>query len=349
MDEREVWNILGQMAKGLAELHSKKVFHRDLKSANIFLNKNGWVKIGDMNVSKISTNGLLHTQTGTPYYASPEVWRDQPYTNKSDIWSLGCILYEMCALKPPFRAENMEGLYKKVLRGVPDKMPGVYSKELTDIIRSMLQIRASARPSAEDILAHPSVQKHFEDRFLLDPEPSEESPRFLSTIKMPENVNSLPEILPSNNYEPLRLAKTEGISHSQKPRAPVSVFLSLELSDKNSPPGKEKHNENYCNKASERQLENQMLPALSRKQLKSLKHQSNVSLDGNNSVLLKVESRKLKKRMEQILLMKAPDSKENLKNVENLSPILPKILHSKLSDKGIKGRQIKNIKLEPIA
>jgi NIMA (never in mitosis gene a)-related kinase len=90
------------------------ILHRDLKSANVFLNKSGSAKLGDMNVSKLAKKGLLLTQTGTPYYASPEVWRDLPYDNKSDIWSLGCVLYEMCALKPPFRADDMEGLFNKV-------------------------------------------------------------------------------------------------------------------------------------------------------------------------------------------------------------------------------------------
>ena len=85
--------------------------HRDLLSEEEFFEdqKNQKtpeeviVKLGDLNVSKISDNrGLNYTQTGTPYYASPEVWRDEPYDNKSDIWSLGCALYEMAALQPPF-------------------------------------------------------------------------------------------------------------------------------------------------------------------------------------------------------------------------------------------------------
>jgi NIMA (never in mitosis gene a)-related kinase len=77
--------------------------HRDIKSANIFLNKDETIKLGDMNVSKeADQNGLNYTQTGTPYYASPEVWRDEPYGFKSDIWSLGCVIYEMICLKPPF-------------------------------------------------------------------------------------------------------------------------------------------------------------------------------------------------------------------------------------------------------
>ena len=75
-----------------------------IQSANVFLSRDGTAKLGDMNVSKIAKNGLLYTQTGTPYYASPEVWKDKPYDSKSDIWSLGCAIYEMTTLKPPFRA-----------------------------------------------------------------------------------------------------------------------------------------------------------------------------------------------------------------------------------------------------
>ena len=92
--------------------------HRDIKSANIFLTKEWGCKLGDMNVSKLAdANGLNYTQTGTPYYASPEVWRDEPYDFKSDIWSLGCVVYEMITLKPPFQAEDMQGLFKAVLKG----------------------------------------------------------------------------------------------------------------------------------------------------------------------------------------------------------------------------------------
>jgi NIMA (never in mitosis gene a)-related kinase len=88
----------------LKALHDLKIVHRDIKCANIFLTKDGKVKLGDLNVSKVAKKGLLKTQTGTPYYASPEVWKDKPYDFKSDIWSLGCVLYEMITLSPPFTA-----------------------------------------------------------------------------------------------------------------------------------------------------------------------------------------------------------------------------------------------------
>jgi len=83
--------------------------------------KNGIVKIGDLNVSKVAKKGLLYTQTGTPYYASPEVWRDQPYDSKSDIWSLGCVFYEAISLRTPFNADSMANLYEVVLKGFNNK------------------------------------------------------------------------------------------------------------------------------------------------------------------------------------------------------------------------------------
>lgn len=103
-----------------------------------------------MNVSKLSNyKGLNYTQTGTPYYASPEVWRDEPYDSKSDIWSLGCVLYEMVTLKPPFRADDMQGLYKRVLKGVYQKIPGHFSTDLSNIVQMLLQTKPALRPSCE--------------------------------------------------------------------------------------------------------------------------------------------------------------------------------------------------------
>lgn len=120
--EEETWSIIIQITRGLKALHELKILHRDLKSANVFIFSNGAVKLGDMNVAKMSRN-MCKTQTGTPYYASPEVWKDLPYDKKSDIWSLGCVIYEAIALKPPFKANDMEGLYKKVTRGFYPRIP----------------------------------------------------------------------------------------------------------------------------------------------------------------------------------------------------------------------------------
>jgi len=149
MNEDDIWRIFIQVVRGLKALHDMKIYHRDLKTANIFLMKDGSVKLGDMNVSKVAKKGLLYTQTGTPYYASPEVWGDKPYDHKSDIWSLGCCLYETAALKPPFRAEDMQGLYKKVLRGIYPSIPKGFSNELAQIVKLMVQVSPQMRPSCD--------------------------------------------------------------------------------------------------------------------------------------------------------------------------------------------------------
>ena len=101
-----------------------------------------------MNVSKIAENGLLYTQTGTPYYASPEVWSEKPYDSKSDIWSLGCVFYEMVTLNVPFKAEDMEGLMKTVLTGKYNPIPNNFSKELSQLINQMLQLKPKNRPNS---------------------------------------------------------------------------------------------------------------------------------------------------------------------------------------------------------
>lgn len=95
-------------------------------------------KLGDLNVSKIAKMGILQTQTGTPYYASPEVWQDKPYDKKSDIWSLGCVLYELTTLNPPFTAKDMQGLYARVLKGVYPKIPSHFSSDLSAMIKALL-------------------------------------------------------------------------------------------------------------------------------------------------------------------------------------------------------------------
>lgn len=84
--------MVRHVLSGLTMLHDRNIIHRDLKGANIFLSQ-GVYKIADLNVSKLMKKSLAYTQTGTPFYASPEVWQDKPYELKSDIWSLGCIVY----------------------------------------------------------------------------------------------------------------------------------------------------------------------------------------------------------------------------------------------------------------
>ena len=96
----------------------------------MFITEDGSYKLGDMNVSKVIKNDMARTQTGTPYYASPEVWKDQPYGTKSDMWSLGCVLYEVAAQRPPFTAPDIQSLYKRIMTGYFPRIPPFYSNDL---------------------------------------------------------------------------------------------------------------------------------------------------------------------------------------------------------------------------
>ena len=158
-EEKTIWKFLIQITEALKVLHDNKIMHRDLKTANIFI-KNGQAKLGDMNVSKVVKTGMLYTQIGTPYYASPEVWNDKPYEYKSDIWSMGCVLYEICSLLPPFRGKNLDQLFKSIMKGTFDPIPKFYSSELATVIHSMIKVSSTSRPSCESILNNPFVLSH---------------------------------------------------------------------------------------------------------------------------------------------------------------------------------------------
>ena len=162
-EENDAWKIFIQITKGLHDLHQYNILHRDLKSANVFLFHDGTAKLGDLNVSKIAARGLGCTQTGTPYYASPEVWKDNPYNLKSDIWSLGCLCYEILMLKTPFRAETMEGLFRKVMKGKYPEISKKYSNKFDYVISWMLQLKPEERPTTEDILKLPEIVDKIEE------------------------------------------------------------------------------------------------------------------------------------------------------------------------------------------
>ena len=204
-DELDVWKIFIQMTKGLKALHDLKILHRDLKSANIFLFSDGTAKIGDLNVSKVAKKGLGYTQTGTPYYASPEVWRDEPYDSKSDIWSLACVTYEMLTLHPPFRAESMKGLYEKVIKGKYPKISEKYSSDISELLKLLFKLNPKDRPSCGDILKNPIVVKRME--FLKSGADNDidianmDEAALLRTIRIPKNIIFLSNKLPKANYE----------------------------------------------------------------------------------------------------------------------------------------------------
>ena len=154
LKEKTIWQIFIQMLIGLNSIHKKKILHRDIKSQNIFLTKNLDIKIGDLGVSKklIQTN-FAKTFIGTPYYLSPEICMEKPYNDKSDVWAIGCILYELCTFNYPFNAKSQGALLLKILNSQPEKIDNnYYSKDLQNMINLLLNKNYELRPSCRDIL-----------------------------------------------------------------------------------------------------------------------------------------------------------------------------------------------------
>ena len=152
-----------QMCLGVSYIHSKNVMHRDLKPQNLFLTADGKggekILIGDFGVCKImrSPSDLTTTVTGTPYYLAPEVFQNKPYSIKSDIWSLGCILYEMAALCVPFDAKDLTSLGQKVTRGPNPIFPTYCSIPLRDVFIATMRRDYRSRPFAEELLEFPHL------------------------------------------------------------------------------------------------------------------------------------------------------------------------------------------------
>ena len=205
--EDVIWAYFLQIIEGLAHLHKLKILHRDLKSANIFLTREGKVKIGDLNVSTLVKAGLVRTQIGTPYYMSPEIWANKPYDDKSDIWSAGCILYELCSLRPPFRGRDLSDLSKRVLSGYYAPITGNYTKEIQSIISACLQLNPNKRPSAEELLNIPAVVRARErlkgvmEDTLREALMEGDSDSLLDTINIPVGgMRALKDALPAPQY-----------------------------------------------------------------------------------------------------------------------------------------------------
>lgn len=169
IEEVEILEKFSQLVSAIRYMHSRNVLHRDLKTANIFLTKEGMVKIGDFGISKVMSTQQVGAVTvvGTPYYISPEMCEGKIYDEKSDVWALGCIAYEMACLQRPFDASNLHALVNKIVRGQYPPIRGDYSPRYKHLIRDLLQKDPEFRPTASEVLLQrlPEIQSQFTDRF----------------------------------------------------------------------------------------------------------------------------------------------------------------------------------------
>ncbi|KAK3085292.1 hypothetical protein FSP39_001166 [Pinctada imbricata] len=161
LDDKTIMNWFVQLLLAVHYMHQRRILHRDLKTRNIFLKKN-MIKIGDFGISRIlmGTTDMASTFTGTPYYMSPEVLKHEGYNSKSDVWSIGCILYEMCTLKHAFDGKSLMAVMYKIVEGDPPQLPEKFSPELNKVMVSMLSKDPEHRPNATDLLKLPLVSKH---------------------------------------------------------------------------------------------------------------------------------------------------------------------------------------------
>ena len=167
--EDVIATIFIQMSTAVRYLHDRRILHRDLKSQNVFLSQQSpsaplIVKLGDFGISKILRNtiALAKTVCGTPYYFSPEICLNRPYNNKSDVWSLGCILYEMTQLKHAFDGKNIIALMARILSGKYSCIPAQYHSSLGSLIDKMLQQKLDRRFSIQQVMSSNFVLQHTE-------------------------------------------------------------------------------------------------------------------------------------------------------------------------------------------
>ncbi|GBM50034.1 Serine/threonine-protein kinase Nek1 [Araneus ventricosus] len=158
-NEDQILDWFVQICLAVKHVHDRRILHRDIKTQNIFLTKSGIAKLGDFGIARIlnNTSDLARTCIGTPYYLSPEICENRPYNNKSDVWSLGCVLYELTTLKHAFEAKNIKNLVLKIVKGSLPQIPDMYSPELKNLLAQIFVRNPYERPSVNAILRRPII------------------------------------------------------------------------------------------------------------------------------------------------------------------------------------------------
>ena len=277
IDENTIWDWVIQLIIGIYYLHSSNCIHRDLKSANIFLKKNGRIKIGDLGVSKFLKKEFAETFTGTPLYIAPEMLNDLPYDYKVDIWSLGCIIYELCALETPFNGRNMNELFKNIKAGRYIPIPNKYSNDLKKIIALMLQTNPNKRISSIELLYLPIIKSKMNKNYSKYQELIEKvkKPEIIQTILLQQKKLPKKDVIPKRSKSrDISKSRSKSKSKSRIKKPPVSVrkkkFINknkdLNLKNRSSsarnnlrnynPYYNKNRNQKYYNEHSERDYDN---------------------------------------------------------------------------------------------
>uniref|UniRef100_A0A8C3P4E9 non-specific serine/threonine protein kinase n=1 Tax=Cyanoderma ruficeps TaxID=181631 RepID=A0A8C3P4E9_9PASS len=237
--EDQILDWFVQICLALKHIHDRKILHRDIKSQNIFLTKDGTIQLGDFGIARVlnSTAELARTCIGTPYYLSPEICQNKPYNNKSDIWALGCVLYEMCTLKHAFEAGNMKNLVLKIISGPFPPVSMHYSYDLRNLLSQLFKRNPRNRPSVNSILEKNFIAKRVEK--FLTPEliAGEFSHKIFhkfgphaSPAKRPVQEQTLTSVAPAQKITkpaakygvPLTIRKSSGASKKPNEKKPLT-------------------------------------------------------------------------------------------------------------------------------
>jgi len=228
LEEDMIWKYFIEISLALLYLHNKKILHRDMKTMNVFLTKDFHVRLGDLGVAKVlsQNTNFAHTMVGTPYYLSPELCQEKPYNEKSDVWSLGCVLYEMCALKHPFESRNQAALIMKIIQGKYDPLSPTYSRDLIEIVTQCLQKDYRKRPTVHDVLSMPSVQLKAKALRIDVPEKSTLGMRIAEAKKSPP-ISESKKVVPI--AQPPKLAKPILSPKSAVDASPIPIKPQKEV------------------------------------------------------------------------------------------------------------------------
>ncbi|XP_052608303.1 serine/threonine-protein kinase Nek1 isoform X4 [Peromyscus californicus insignis] len=235
--EDQILDWFVQICLALKHVHDRKILHRDIKSQNIFLTKDGTVQLGDFGIARVlnSTVELARTCIGTPYYLSPEICENKPYNNKSDIWALGCVLYELCTLKHAFEAGNMKNLVLKIISGSFPPVSLHYSYDLRSLLSQLFKRNPRDRPSVNSILEKGFIAKRIEK--FLSPELIAEEFCLKTFSKF--GPQPIPGKRPASGHSSISLVPAQKIT---KPAAKYGVPLThkkygdKKLLERKSPP-----------------------------------------------------------------------------------------------------------------
>lgn len=232
--EDQIIDWFVQMCLAIKHVHDRKILHRDLKSQNIFLTRTGRIKLGDFGIAKVLSNTVDNAKTmvGTPYYLSPEIVESRPYNFKSDIWSLGVLLYELCSLKPPFDASSLHFLALKIVRGVYPPLSKQLSQPLRNLVSKMLKTDPQARPNIHEILHEPIIRNRIKN-FLSTPERMQEfSHTILHNFSLLTDLSERPRIDSSLSISEERKISEEMLKSVRQLKIDIKAMQNVDPEEK---------------------------------------------------------------------------------------------------------------------